>query len=328
MGGHLESAVRVGGPAASEVSRSTDKFFIERQSAMKTDNPATLIAALTDSPIYQEYERAFTAATGLPVVLRPVETWQLPHHGHAGENPFCALMAEKSRTCAACLQTHQLLSETARVAPVTVNCSHGMAETAVPVRIGDRIVGLLQTGQVFRKAPTEAQFRRTVKLLQDWGVTTELAQLHELYYGTQVVSRGTYEGIVALLGIFSQQLSAVSNQIILQRENGEPPMIRHAKEYLAAHYTEPLSLTVVSKAVHTSTFYLCKMFKHATGINFTQYLSRVRVEKAVHLLLNPNLRISEVAFEVGFQSLTHFNRVFKKIHGQSPTEYRAKLPRG
>jgi len=51
----------------------------------------------------------------------------------------------------------------------------------------------------------------------------------------------------------------------------------------------------------------------------------VRIEKSKNLLLNPNLRISEIAFEVGFQSLTHFNRVFKKVLGQSPTEYRAKV---
>jgi AraC-like DNA-binding protein len=67
------------------------------------------------------------------------------------------------------------------------------------------------------------------------------------------------------------------------------------------------------------------MFKKATGLNFTEYLSRVRIEKAKNLLLNPNLRISEIAFEVGFQSLTHFNRVFKKIVGQSPTDYRRQL---
>ena len=66
------------------------------------------------------------------------------------------------------------------------------------------------------------------------------------------------------------------------------------------------------------------MFK-ATGINFTDYLSRVRIEKAKNLLLNPNTRVSEVAYAVGFQSLTHFNRVFKKILGQSPTEYRSQL---
>ena len=67
------------------------------------------------------------------------------------------------------------------------------------------------------------------------------------------------------------------------------------------------------------------MFKKITRINFTDYLSRVRIEKSKNLLLNPNLRISEIAFEIGFQSLTHFNRVFKRITGQSPTEYRAKL---
>jgi len=50
------------------------------------------------------------------------------------------------------------------------------------------------------------------------------------------------------------------------------------------------------------------------------------VEKAKNLLLNPNLRVSEIAYEVGFQSLTHFNRVFKKTVGESPTEFRASLP--
>ena len=86
-----------------------------------------------------------------------------------------------------------------------------------------------------------------------------------------------------------------------------------------------LSLTKVAKAVNTSSFYFCKLFKKSTGLNFTDYVSRVRIEKAKNLLLNPNLRISEIAYEIGFQSLTHFNRVFKKIIGQSPTEYRAQL---
>jgi AraC-like DNA-binding protein len=51
-------------------------------------------------------------------------------------------------------------------------------------------------------------------------------------------------------------------------------------------------------------------------------LSRVRLEKAKTLLLNPHLRISEIAYDVGFQSLTHFNRMFRKIVGESPTHYR------
>jgi AraC-like DNA-binding protein len=112
----------------------------------------------------------------------------------------------------------------------------------------------------------------------------------------------------------------------VQNTNAEPPMITRAKQFIQEHHTEDLSLGMVSRAVNTSTFYFCKMFKKATGINFTDYLSRIRIEKAKNLLLNPNLRISEVAYQVGFQSLTHFNRIFKKLAGQSPTQYRAHLP--
>jgi hypothetical protein len=60
-------------------------------------------------------------------------------------------------------------------------------------------------------------------------------------------------------------------------------------------------------------------------LGFTEFISRTRIEKARNFLLNPNLRISEIGFETGFQSLTHFNRVFRKIAGQSPTEYRGRL---
>ena len=54
-------------------------------------NGNSLAGALSVSKIYQDYERAFTEATGLLVALRPVESWQLPHHRQRGENPFCAL---------------------------------------------------------------------------------------------------------------------------------------------------------------------------------------------------------------------------------------------
>ena len=54
------------------------------------------------------------------------------------------------------------------------------------------------------------------------------------------------------------------------------------------------------------------------------YVARERIERAKNLLLNPNLRVSEIAYEVGFQSLTHFNRVFRRIVGRTPTEFRGR----
>lgn len=293
---------------------------------MTTQDDATLLEALTDSRIYQDYERAFTEATGLPVALRPVESWQLPHHNRRNENRFCALMASKSKACAACLQVQAKLAESAAAEPSTVQCELGMVDTAVPVKLGDKLIGFLQTGQIFQRKPSDAQFEKAAKRVAEWGIQVEREALKDAYFSGKVLSVKQYESMVKLLAIFAQHVSMVSNQIALQHENSEPPVITKAKAFIEQNHSEDLSLGAVAKAVNTSTFYFCKMFKKATGINFTEYVSRVRIEKSKNLLLNPNLRVSEIAYEVGFQSLTHFNRVFKKIIGQSPTEYRSQLP--
>jgi len=284
-----------------------------------------LIEALVNSKVFQEYERAFSEATGLPVALRPIESWQLPHHGKRNEGPFCAIISENSRACGSCLSMQEKLSQAATDEAFTLACPNGLCDTAVPVRLGDRVIGYLQTGQIFRKKPTQAQFERAAKLVSEWGVQVELDTLRQTFFATKVVPTKQHDAVVKLLTIFAQHLSMLSNQVVVQHENAEPPVIIRAKEFIQEHQTENLRLGQVAKACNTSTFYFCKMFKKVTGINFTDYLSRVRIEKSKNLLLNPNLRVSEIAFEVGFQSLTHFNRVFKKILGQSPTEYRDQL---
>jgi len=283
-----------------------------------------LIDSLVSSETYQDYERAFSRTTGLPLSLRPVESWQLPHHGKKNQNPFCAIMARRNRSCSACLKVQEALSKTARSGARTVTCDAGMSDTAVPVKLGDDVIGFLQTGQVFRKKPETAQFGRLEKKLVEWNVEPN-EKVRTAYLQTRVVPPPQYEAIVQLLEIFARHLSIISNQMLTRQQNAEPPMIARAKEFIRQNQTEELSLGAVAKAANMSTFYFCKLFKKATGLHFTDYVSRVRIEKAKNLLLNPNLRVSEIAYEIGFQSLTHFNRVFKKIAGQSPTEYRVRL---
>ena len=62
-------------------------------------------------------------------------------------------------------------------------------------------------------------------------------------------------------------------------------------------------------------------------MTFVDYLSRVRVEKAKNLLQNPGLRVSEIAYDVGFESLSQFNRAFKRITGLTPSYFRKDLMR-
>jgi AraC-like DNA-binding protein len=105
-------------------------------------------------------------------------------------------------------------------------------------------------------------------------------------------------------------------------ERAEPVEIWKARKFIHEHADEELSLTEVGKAVNISANHLSEKFKKVAGINFVDYVARIRVGKACDLLRNSNLRISEIAFAVGFQSLSQFNRVFKKLTRKSPTQFR------
>ena len=105
----------------------------------------------------------------------------------------------------------------------------------------------------------------------------------------------------------------------------EPVEIWKARKFIKEYSAEKLSLTKVAKAANISRNHLSEKFKQVTGTNFVEYVARARFERACELLRDVDLRISEIAFAVGFQSLSQFNRVFKKLEGKSPTEYRAAL---
>jgi AraC-like DNA-binding protein len=118
-------------------------------------------------------------------------------------------------------------------------------------------------------------------------------------------------------------LSAAEFQNANSRNRAEPVAIWKARRYIKEHSSEELSLTKVAKAVNISANYLSEEFKQVTGVNFVRYIAHTRFDHACDLLRNPKLRISEIAFATGFQSLSQFNRVFKRFSGKSPTQYRA-----
>jgi AraC-like DNA-binding protein/ligand-binding sensor protein len=282
-----------------------------------------LVEKLTRSAIYRDYARAFSEATGMPLAFRPIEHWQPALRGAPNENPFCALMARSNRVCAACLEVQRKLTEKVGDRSRTVTCFAGLSDSAVPIRVGDQLIGFLQTGQVLLRQPSKFRFDRTAKRLVDWGVNVDLGKAREAYFHTKVLSKRQYASMLRLLEIFGSHLSILSNQIAVETSAAEPTAITRVKKFIAENQDNALCLATVAKAVNTSTFYFCKLFKRATGLTFTDYLARVRIEKAKTLLRDPNRRVSEIAYEVGFQSLTHFNRVFRKIVGQSPTRYRS-----
>ena len=284
-----------------------------------------VVTRLQKSAIYRDYQQAFQTTTGLPLAVRAVGSFQPPLRGSKQANPFCEIMASKSKTCAACLQLQQRIEESAITGPKTLECFAGLSDSAVPVRVGSQTVAYLQTGQVLLQPPSKARFKSTVRQLVAWGSDLDLAQLEVAYFQTRVMAKKQYRSVLRLLSIFAQHLATVSNQLMVQEATAELPAVVKARAYIAEHQNEEVSLASVAAAVNMSAFYFCKVFKKATGLTFTAYLARIRIENVKQLLLNPHTRISEAAYAAGFQSLSQFNRLFRRIAGEAPTTYRERL---
>jgi AraC-like DNA-binding protein/ligand-binding sensor protein len=284
-----------------------------------------VVSHLQQSAVFRDYQQAFETTTELPLMLRQPGAFQSPMHGSKRLNPFCALMAATNKSCAACLQLQQQVEENATNEPKTLECFAGLSESAVPVRVGEKVLGYLQTGQVFLRPPTKSRFTKTIAQLREWNSELDVPSLEKAYFETRVVTKNQYQSVVRLVAIFAQHLSSVSNQLVVKEASAEPPAMTKARQYIAQHRAEDISLAQVARAVNMSAFYFCKVFKKATGLTFTDYLARVRVEAVKQLLLNPHTRVSEAAFEAGFQSLSQFNRVFHRIEGESPSDYRERL---
>ena len=288
-------------------------------------NARQLIETLSRSKLYRRYERTFNAATDMPLALRPVDFLGLPFRGKKNENPLCAFLGGTKEWCAAYLQAHDACNVPEGDHLCSIRLPFGLTETSVPVRVGDEVIGFLCTGQVFTGRPKIAAFNKSFRALFGSNPALRKKAL-ALWQKTPFVAAARYEATTKLLSFFGRQISVMSNQIVVEQESGEPPVIAKARRFIADNKTETLSLGRVARAAGASMFHFCKLFHRATGLRFTEYVARVRIEEARARLLNRNMRVSEIAYDVGFQSLTQFNRTFHRVFGQSPSEYRAHLP--
>ena len=99
-------------------------------------------------------------------------------------------------------------------------------------------------------------------------------------------------------------------------------MVKVVKKYLEDHYKEDISLQDVADVLGYSDVYFCKIFKQAFGKSFIVYLNEMRIGKAKEALANPFINIKDVSAEAGYREQNYFARVFKRMTGKTPTEYR------
>jgi len=104
-------------------------------------------------------------------------------------------------------------------------------------------------------------------------------------------------------------------------------IIRKTREFIRANYKKKIKLIDISKAIYLSPYYLSHIFKRETGVTLMEYLAKVRIEEAKYLLENTPLNTTRIAFEVGYSDQSYFCKVFKKIEGIPPYDYKKRMKR-
>ena len=112
----------------------------------------------------------------------------------------------------------------------------------------------------------------------------------------------------------------VEKQKRIKQKNGKP--INEALKYIQENYANPISQEEVARAGNVSSTYLSKLFKEETGIGFTEYVTKVRLEESEKLLADTAMSIKEIAAAVGYPDEKYYSRLFKKSTGIKPSEYR------
>jgi len=136
------------------------------------------------------------------------------------------------------------------------------------------------------------------------------------------------EGYVRLL--LSELLLLIYRHIQHSDSKGrtsEHPTTLHRKvsdivKYINEHFREPMSLKALSGHFHISPYYLCRIYKEVTGFGVIEYVNSLRVQEAQKLLKSTKLSVTDITEQVGFDSSTHFGRIFKAACGMSPLQYR------
>src|SRR5512132_1602595 len=163
-----------------------------------SDSNKQLVDTLRRSKLFRRYEQVFSDATGLPLALRPLEYWQLAHHGKKHENPFCAFLAERPATLSVCLQAHEQMIHHTGDLPHTVTCPFGLTETAVPIKLGQQTIGYLRIGQVLRHMPAKSDTTKVRRELERRGVRFT-GEIRKAWEKNPLIPPEKYNSIVRLL---------------------------------------------------------------------------------------------------------------------------------
>jgi len=241
-------------------------------------------------------------------------------------------MCERIQSCDAgkrlCQRTCSQLLAAAKGQPACLICDAGLHEAAVPVLISGIVVGYLKFAGVASQCYRGPDLHRIEHLLTKAGIPLERLDLANGLAETRIVSPALLQAYLRILSIAAQQLALRMTSHLVSPSTSMPRIVEQACRAIRRRaLTEDIHLEDVARECGVSVSHLSRVFHHAAGMTFREYVARWRAEHALHLLLEGDQSITQIAFESGFQSLSQFNRVFRAVYGKSPRQMRAERRR-
>lgn len=172
------------------------------------------------------------------------------------------------------------------------------------------------------------------KYLQDFGLdksdrrgifSIENPDLKFLFYKAFTTTRIFDDAASVSIQMLLLEILGQTSRFSESERKTKPRWVKRLKEILHDNFSETLSVEVLSAELSIHPFHLSRDFRKYFHCTFSEYLRKVRVEKALSLLPNENLSLTDIAFECGFADQSHFLRCFKEINQAKPSAYRKLL---
>ncbi|MCL2377132.1 MAG: AraC family transcriptional regulator [Defluviitaleaceae bacterium] len=151
---------------------------------------------------------------------------------------------------------------------------------------------------------------------------------HEFTVADALMEPEVYSKLLQILLLIQQHNLAESNPFYdspFSKQKEYVEKMLKVTRYINDHYRHDITLEDLSAIAGYSKFHFSRIFKQYTGMAYVDYLNQVRIKAAENMMLNPNITITEIAMNSGFNSITTFNRTFKKLKNYTPSQFKEFL---
>jgi AraC-like DNA-binding protein len=292
-----------------------------------TAEPCITFSDLAESKEFEELFHIVCSLTGIRIALvDPSEpTWDKAKliHPRSLENPLCQLIQtqlEGRDRCEKCDGVHVSTASQLQHG-FFYRCHAGLTDLVVPIYIDGKHIATMNGGQVLTEPPSEEQFEQFLE--QNRKFDFSKGSLRRLYFECPWLPEEKLDQLLRLLSFFANYFCEIGEKLKKISYDAKRASIFRAIDYMEKHFQDPLSLTEVARSAFLSPSYFSHLFRKTTSTSFAHYLQQIRVREAKKLLRQTERNVTEIAFDSGFNNLSHFNRVFRKLVGANPTEYRS-----